>query len=96
MMSLRVICFVSAVFLAGPWRWIAVAGAAFLPAIAVVIANAIDLRRKQGGEVPSVTPQPVDLPELEAAPEQPLVIPAEPADAVPDDATSPDAQRPGA
>lgn len=90
MMSLRVICFVSAVFLAGPWRWIAVAGAAFLPAIAVVIANAIDLRRKQGGEVPAVTPQSVDLPALEAAPEQPLVILAEPADADP-----PTTPRPG-
>lgn len=95
MMSLRVICFVAAVFLTGAWRWLAVAGAAFLPAIAVVIANAIDLRRKQGGEVPTVTPQPVDLPELEAAREQPLVIPAEPADGAPDDPAPPKAQRPG-
>lgn len=80
MMSLRVICFIAAVFLPGIWRWVAVAGAAFLPAIAVVIANAIDLRVKKGGEVPTVTPQLLDSPALEAPPrvDAPLIIPAEP------------------
>lgn len=80
MMSLRVACFIAAVFLPGIWRWIAVAGAAFLPAIAVVIANAIDLRVNKDGTVPEVTPQVTDSPALEAPPrpEAPLVIPADP------------------
>lgn len=80
LMALRVVCFVAAAFLPGVWRWVAVAGAAFLPGIAVVIANAIDLRAKHGGEVPVVTPQDFTGPALEASPrtELPLVISAEP------------------
>lgn len=103
MMSLRVICFVSAVFLPGVWRWVAVAGAAVLPWIAVVVANAIDLRTKQGGQVPVVTPAAFPGPALEGPshPGEPLVISAEPEpeqhyrdDAGPDDA-GPDNVGPG-
>jgi len=39
-MSIRTVCFVTAVFAPSPWRWILVAGALFLPYIAVVLANA--------------------------------------------------------
>jgi len=39
-MSIRTVCFVAAVFTPSPWRWILVAGALFLPYIAVVLANA--------------------------------------------------------
>jgi DUF3099 family protein len=39
-MSIRTVCFVSAVFTPSPWRWILIAGALFLPYIAVVLANA--------------------------------------------------------
>lgn len=79
MMSLRVICFVAAVFLHGVWRWIAVAGAAFLPAIAVVIANAVDLRLNKGGqELPDVPPEEPGRPAL-AGPDAvpPVIIPGE-------------------
>ena len=102
LMSLRVICFVAAIFLQGMWRWVAVAGAAFLPAIAVVIANAIDLRVKKGGTVPGVTPQGFegqalvgphrpDLPIIiraEPEPEDPRSYPADPED--PDGPDAPD------
>ncbi|WP_406287744.1 DUF3099 domain-containing protein [Embleya sp. NBC_00896] len=39
-MSIRTVCFIGAVFTPSPWRWILVAGALFLPYIAVVVANA--------------------------------------------------------
>lgn len=39
-MSIRTICFVAAVIASGPLRWTFLAGAAFLPYFAVVIANA--------------------------------------------------------
>lgn len=39
-MSLRTICFVAAVIAEGYFRWIFLAGAAFLPYFAVIIANA--------------------------------------------------------
>ena len=40
MMSLRIVCFVLAVLTPSPWRWMFVAGAVFLPSVAVVLANA--------------------------------------------------------
>ncbi|SDB90962.1 Protein of unknown function [Raineyella antarctica] len=88
LMSLRVICFVAAIFLHGAWRWVAVGGAAFLPAIAVVIANAIDLRAKKGGEVPQVTQPASDQAMIEGSttPEPPIIIPGE---------AEPDELRPG-
>lgn len=39
-MSIRTLCFVGAVIANGPLRWTLLAGAAFLPYFAVVIANA--------------------------------------------------------
>lgn len=45
-MSLRTACFVAAVIATGVWRWIFLAGAAFLPYFAVIIANA---GRERGG-----------------------------------------------
>lgn len=39
-MSLRTVCFIAAVITTGVWRWIFLAGAAFLPYFAVIIANA--------------------------------------------------------
>jgi hypothetical protein len=39
-MMIRTACFVAAVFLPNPFRWIAMAGAVALPYIAVVVANA--------------------------------------------------------
>jgi len=39
-MMVRTGCFISTIFLPNPYRWVAMAGAVFLPYIAVVIANA--------------------------------------------------------
>lgn len=39
-MGIRTLCFLGAVFAPSPWRWILLAGAVFLPYIAVVMANA--------------------------------------------------------
>ncbi|WP_194793182.1 DUF3099 domain-containing protein [Raineyella fluvialis] len=77
LMSLRVICFVAAVFLHGVWRWVAVAGAAVLPAIAVVIANAVDLRLNRTTDLPPVPPEEVDRPALENPETPPVIIPGE-------------------
>jgi hypothetical protein len=43
-MSIRLVCFIAAVFVPGPMRWVLVAAAVFLPLFAVVIANATDQR----------------------------------------------------
>lgn len=60
-MGLRVACFVAMIFVGGAWRWVLLAGAAFLPAIAVMLANAIDKR----GEGTRATPLPdTDRPAL--------------------------------
>jgi len=47
-MGIRTVCFVLAVVLSGPLRWVMVAGAFFLPYFAVVIANAADGRQSAG------------------------------------------------
>ena len=39
-MMIRTACFIAAVFLPSPFRWIALAGALLLPYFAVVMANA--------------------------------------------------------
>ncbi len=39
-MMIRTACFVAAVFLPSPYRWVALAGALLLPYFAVVMANA--------------------------------------------------------
>lgn len=44
LMSFRVICIVSMFAVPGIWRWVLLAGAAFLPGIAVFIANNMDQR----------------------------------------------------
>jgi hypothetical protein len=47
-MGIRTICFVLAVVLSGPLRWVMVGGAFVLPYFAVVIANAADGRESAG------------------------------------------------
>lgn len=47
-MGIRTMCFVLAVVLTGPLRWVMVAGAFLLPYFAVVIANAADSRNAAG------------------------------------------------
>ncbi len=38
-MTIRTACFIGAILVEGPLRWVLVAGAVFLPYIAVVMAN---------------------------------------------------------
>ncbi|CAA9370235.1 MAG: hypothetical protein AVDCRST_MAG21-707 [uncultured Nocardioidaceae bacterium] len=47
-MLTRTVCFVLAIVTEGPTRWVFVAGAVFLPYIAVVLANAGDSRSVSG------------------------------------------------
>ncbi|WP_084634836.1 DUF3099 domain-containing protein [Propionicicella superfundia] len=49
-MGVRVACFALAVAIDGWLQWVFLLGAAVLPAVAVLLANAVDLRR------PSVSP----------------------------------------
>ncbi len=50
-MGIRTLCFIGAVIVSGPLRWILIAGAVFLPYIAVILANA-GVRRKSDGPSP--------------------------------------------
>lgn len=43
-MAIRTACFIGLVITPSPWRWLFVPGAAFLPAIAVVLGNVDDRR----------------------------------------------------
>lgn len=62
-MALRVVCFLSATLTPLPWNLILLVAAAVLPTIAVMLANAIDLRREPEVE----TPEAVDRPALPSA-----------------------------
>lgn len=44
-MGIRIACFALAIAIDGVLRWVFLMGAAVLPAIAVLLANAVDLRR---------------------------------------------------
>ena len=48
-MGLRIVLFPAALFLHGPLRWVALAVALVMPAIAVILANAKSERRKGAG-----------------------------------------------
>ena len=62
-MAVRVMCFLAATMTPLPWNLALLVAAAVLPTIAVMLANAIDLRRP-----PEVdTPEPVDRPALPSA-----------------------------
>lgn len=61
-MGIRIACFVAMAFVGGPLRWLLLAGAAFLPGIAVLLANAVDKRGQTG---PVVHAPVVDRPALE-------------------------------
>ncbi len=66
-MGIRTVCFVLAVVLSGPMRWVMVAGAFFLPYFAVVIANAADGRQSAG----PAQFEDEDLPQITAAVQHP-------------------------
>ncbi|WP_243062971.1 DUF3099 domain-containing protein [Humibacter sp. RRB41] len=64
MMSIRVLCIVSLIWVRGWWLLIPAAGAIFLPYFAVVIANAVRPRAgdplRPGAIVPVTPPAPID------------------------------------
>jgi hypothetical protein len=63
-MGIRTVCFVLAIVTSGPVRWVLVAGAVFLPYVAVVLANAADHRTYAGPPAFSAE----DRPMLESGP----------------------------
>lgn len=44
-MAVRVACFLGGVASPAPWNWVLFIGAAVIPPMAVMLANAVDLRR---------------------------------------------------
>jgi hypothetical protein len=50
---IRTLCFILMVIFPSPWRWIFLAGALFLPYVAVIVANA--------GREPTRTPNSVTI-----------------------------------
>lgn len=50
-MGIRTLCFIGAVIVSGPLRWVLIAGAVILPYTAVILANA-GVRRKSDGPSP--------------------------------------------
>jgi DUF3099 family protein len=44
-MAVRVACFLGGVASPTPWNWVLFIGAAVIPPVAVMLANAVDLRR---------------------------------------------------
>lgn len=67
-MAVRVVCLIGGVISPSPWNWVLFVGAAIIPPIAVLLANAIDQRS---------LPTPDATPEAEARPALPAggVIP---------------------
>ena len=68
-MLVRVICFLLMIFVPGWWKVIALLGAVFLPAAAVLLANNVDRR--------APTPRPVDDDPVRPALPSAEVIPGE-------------------
>lgn len=57
-MGVRVACFLGGVLSPSPWNWVLFIGAAVIPPIAVMLANAVDLRRPQEPEQPEASERP--------------------------------------
>lgn len=56
-MSFRVLCFIAMIFVPGPARIALLVAAAILPAIAVLIANAVDKRTSRENAVEPGAPE---------------------------------------
>lgn len=65
-MTFRLLCFISMIFVSGPFRWVLLAAAVFLPYIAVVFANQKDDRSPVIRTVKPGEPSPA--PALHAGP----------------------------
>lgn len=57
-MAVRVACFLGGVLAPTPWNWVLFIGAAVIPPIAVMLANAVDLRRPSEPERPDASDRP--------------------------------------
>ena len=60
-MAFRTACFISMIFVHGPFRWVLFACAVALPYVAVVVANQANQRTKPGRVEPG---EPTDRPQL--------------------------------
>ena len=70
-MAFRTACFVSMIFVDGPFRWVLFAGAVFLPYVAVLLANQAN-QRQQPNQVNRA--DPIDRPQLTTGPDDTEVI----------------------
>ncbi|MFP5282735.1 MAG: DUF3099 domain-containing protein [Actinomycetes bacterium] len=60
-MAFRTACFISMIFVPGPFRWVLFGAAVFLPYVAVLLAN----QRHERGAYSVITPgTPLDAPQL--------------------------------
>jgi len=57
-MAIRTVCFLGAVVVSGPLRWVLIAGAVFLPYTSVILANAGVRRRGAGPSAFDLPPRP--------------------------------------
>lgn len=57
-MAVRVACFLGGVVAPTPWNWVLFVGAAVIPPVAVMLANAVDMRRPKEPEHPVVSDRP--------------------------------------
>ncbi len=76
-MAFRTACFISMIFVPGPFRWVLFAFAVFLPYVAVVVANQANTKG-QSGKIQGVTVEPTDAPQLTTGYEQ--IISGDPKD----------------
>lgn len=95
-MSIRTVCFVLAVVLEGPLRWVMIAAAVLLPYVAVVVANAGRSRKTDPPPASQVVPpqahraiEPPPHAVLTSAERHDITIVPEDAWIVPDDAAAP-------
>ncbi|MEU8132563.1 DUF3099 domain-containing protein [Streptodolium elevatio] len=95
-MSIRTVCFILAVVLEGPLRWVMIAGALLLPYVAVVVANAGRSRRLDPPPASQVVPpqahraiEPPPHAVLTSAERHDITVVPEDAWIVPDEAAAP-------
>lgn len=74
-MGIRTACFLGMIFVPGPFRWVLLAGAVFLPYIAVILANQANTRGPTTEPVQRAAPELA--PQITVGPPPPEVIDGE-------------------
>lgn len=70
-MGIRTLCFILAIFVSGPMRWVFITGAILLPYVAVIMANQPSTRRGSGPVRPAApAPGPITSDQLGTLPRQ--------------------------